>query len=170
MCRGKEVSEAKVTMVPFFDNRSDTVRRVLARDHPASIGILPNVNSTKQEGAENFGTSVCSRIIRLSNNQTKSQRKDTILNKKRKQRQECCGYCENCTTIGLRLAKLGCVGFSKRQTVPVKPDAKSLGIDSKGTVHSVYATSSKYPGNETTIAWKNTSQISSSAKSLRYKI
>ena len=25
MCRGKEVSEAKVTMVPFFDNRADVI-------------------------------------------------------------------------------------------------------------------------------------------------
>ena len=25
VCRGKEVSEAKVTMVPFFDNRADIV-------------------------------------------------------------------------------------------------------------------------------------------------
>ena len=33
--------------------------------------------------------------------------------KKWKRRQECCGYCENCTTIGLRLARFGSVGFSK---------------------------------------------------------
>ena len=76
--------------------------------------------------------------------------------KKRKRRQGCCGYCENCTTIGLRLARLGCVGFSKRQVVRGKPDAQSLGTDSKSTIHSVYATSSKYPGKERTIAWKNT--------------
>ena len=25
VCRGKEVSEAKVTMVPFFDNRADII-------------------------------------------------------------------------------------------------------------------------------------------------
>ena len=92
------------------------------------------------------GISVCSRVIRLMNNQTKSQRKSTIPRKK--QRQECSGYCENCTTIGLRLARLGCVGFSKRQTVPGKPDEKSLGINSKSTVPS----SSKYPGKEKTIA------------------
>ena len=43
--------------------------------------------------------------------------------KKRKRRQECCGYFEKCTTIGLRLARLGCIGFLKRKTVPGKPDA-----------------------------------------------
>ena len=56
--------------------------------------------------------------------------------KKRKRRQECSGYCENCTTIGLRLARLGCIGFSKWKT----PDARSLGFHSKSTVHSLYAT------------------------------
>ena len=30
-------------------------------------------------------------------------------------RQECCGYCEKCTTIGLRLARLGSIGFSERK-------------------------------------------------------
>ena len=38
------------------------------------------------------------------------------------------------------------------------PDAKRPGTDSKGTIHSVYATSSEYPGKERTIACKNTSQ------------
>ena len=51
-----------------------------------------------------------------------------------------------------------------------KPDAKSLGTDSKNTIHSFYATSSKYQGRERTIAWKNTSQKkTSAAKSLRYE-
>ena len=88
--------------------------------------------------------SVCSRIIRFPQ-------------KKRKRRQECSGYCQKCTTIGLHLGRLGCVGFPKRQTVPRKPDATSLGIDSKSTVHSVYAVPSKCLGKERTIAWKNTS-------------
>ena len=43
--------------------------------------------------------------------------------------------CENCTKIGLHLARLGSIGFSKRKTVPGKPDAKSLGTNSKGTIH-----------------------------------
>ena len=72
--------------------------------------------------------------------------------------------------IGLRLAKPGNIGFSKRKKVPGKPDAKSLETNSRSTVHSVYATSSKYPGKQRTIAWKNTSQTSSSVKSLRNEI
>ena len=35
---------------------------------------------------------------------------------------------------------------SKEETVPVKSDAESLGINSKGTNHSVYTLSSKYLG------------------------
>ena len=58
------------------------------------------------------------------------------------------------------VARLGVIGFSKRQTSPGKPDAKSLGTDSKNTIHSVYATSTKYPEKEETFAWKNKILIS----------
>ena len=107
VCRGREVSEAKVTMVPFFDDRADVIWEVLARDRLVNIGIFPSVNAAKQKRDAKPGISVCSRIRRLMNNQTKSQRKATIPTEKRKWRHECCGYCENCTTIGLRLARLG---------------------------------------------------------------
>ena len=60
--------------------------------------------------------------------------------------------------------------FLKEANSPEKPDAKSLGIDPKSAVRSVYASSSKNPGKELTIAWKNTSQNSSSAKSPRNEI
>ena len=43
-----------------------------------SIGILSNVNSTKQKREANPGTSVCSRITGLTNNQTKSPKRATI--------------------------------------------------------------------------------------------
>ena len=48
VCREKEVSEAKVTLVWFFDNHANTSWKVLARDRLVSVGILPSVNSTKQ--------------------------------------------------------------------------------------------------------------------------
>ena len=155
LCRGKEVSEAKVNMLPFFDNRADVIWRARARDRRVNIGILPSVKFfTKQKRVAKQEMSVCSRIKRLVNNQTKSQRKATIHTKEEKATTRTLWLLWNCSTIGLRLARLGCVGFSKRQTVPGKPDAKSLGIDSKSTVHSVYATSSRYPGKERTVAWK----------------
>ena len=47
--------------------------------------------------------------------------------KKRKRRQECCGDCENCITIGLRLARLGTIGFSKKQTATGEARCKVLG-------------------------------------------
>ena len=56
--------------------------------------------------------------------------------------QECCCYRENCITIGLCITRFRCIGFS-RWMVSAKPDAKSLGTDSKNTVHKVYITSSE---------------------------
>ena len=43
VCRGKEVS-----MMPFFDNRADTIWKVLACDRLVNIAILPNVISRGQ--------------------------------------------------------------------------------------------------------------------------
>ena len=147
------------------------LERYLHQDHLVSNGILPNVNSIKQNRDVRQGITVCSRIIRFTNNQTKSRKRATILKKRgEKRRQECGGYCENCISDGWCLARLGVIGFSKRQTTPGKPDAKSLGTKSTSTIHPVYATSSKYPGKQRTIAWKNTSPKSSSAKSLGYEI
>ena len=159
-CVEEKVSEAKVTIVPLFDNYAD-ISKVFARDRLVNIGIVPSVNFTKQRRGAKPEIHVCSRITRLMNNQTKSQKKLLFTKKKRKRRQKCCGCCENCTTIGLRVARLGTIGFSKRKTVSGKPDAKSLGINSKSTVHSVYAASSKNSGKERTIAWNNASQTSS---------
>ena len=68
------------------------------------------------------------------------------------------------------ITRIGSTRVSRNERVSGKPDAKSLGTDSKNTIHSVCTTSSKYPGRERTIAWKNTSQKSSSAKSLRCKV
>ena len=82
-----------------------------------SIGILPNVNSIQTNWDVKLGISACVRI------------------KNTKRRQECCGYCEHCMSDGLCLARLGVTGFSKRQTVPEKPDAKSLGTNSKNAIH-----------------------------------
>ena len=135
------------------------------------FGIRPSAKSTKQKRVVNAEKSVCSRTKRLMSNQTKSQRKGLLFpHKKRKRRQECCGYCENCTTIGLRLARLGCVGSSKRKTAPVKPMKKVMGPIRKVRFTQPTLTSSKYPGKERTIAWINTSQTSTSAQSLRYEI
>ena len=114
-----------------------------------NIGILPSVNFTKEKRALKPEISVCSRIMSLIDNQTKSPKKAYYsFQKEEKAAARVRWYCENCTTIGLRLARLGCVGFSMRKTAQEKPDAKSLGTYSKNTIHPDYATSSKYPGKE----------------------
>ena len=61
------------------------------------------------------------------NNQTKAKERLLFPQKKRKRRQKCCGYCENCTTIGLRLARLGNIGFSTRENSPGETRSKVLG-------------------------------------------
>ena len=78
VCRGREVSEAKVIMGPFFDKRADTFWKVLARDHFVSIGTLPSANSKNMKRVVRLETSVCFRITRLMNNQTKSRRKAAL--------------------------------------------------------------------------------------------
>ena len=128
MSRGRNVSRKR--SFRGKSNHGAILRQT--RDRFVNIGIHPNVNFTELKRAAKQGISVCSRVIRLMNNQTKSQIKRlSFPQKRRKRRQACSGDCENCTIIGLRLARLGCVGFSKRQTVPSKHDAKSLGINSK---------------------------------------
>ena len=83
----------------------------------------------------------------------KKAEKELLPKKKRNRRQECCGYREKCITIGLCSTRFRCIGFSWWK-VSGKPDAKSLGTNSKGTIHEVYATSSEYPGKERTIVGK----------------
>ena len=110
----RRVSKAKVTVGPFFDNRADFFWEVPARERLVNIGIRPSANSQKQKRVIGRETSVCSRIARLMN---KSQRKATTSHKRRESDDKnAVAYCENCTTIGLRLARLGCVGFSKKQS------------------------------------------------------
>ena len=112
------------------------------------IGIRPSANSLKKKGE----TSICFRIARLMNNQ-KNTEKEQLPKKKRKRRQECCGYCEKCITIGLRITRFRCTRFS-RWKVLEKPDVESLGTNSKGTIYQVYATSCEYLGKERAIVGK----------------
>ena len=49
VCRGREVSEAIVTMGPFFDKRLDIMWRVPARERLVNIGIHPSANFIKQK-------------------------------------------------------------------------------------------------------------------------
>ena len=93
----------------------------------------------------------------------KPKKERPFLQKKKNDDKNAVAIVKIVSQMGLCLARLGVLGFSKRQTGPWKPDAKSLWTDSKNAIHSVYATSSNYPGKERTIAWTNASQSSSSA-------
>ena len=166
VCRGREVSEAKVTMGPFFDNRADIVWMVLARERLQNVGIRLSANSLKMKRFVRRETSVCFRITRLMNNQKKSKKQ--LPKKKRKRREECCGYCEKCFTIG-SVSQDSDALVSQGRKFRGKPDAESLATNSKDTIHKVHATSCEYPGKERTIVGKNKCQSSSSAKSLRYE-
>ena len=47
--RGREASEAKVTMGTFFDNRADIIGKVPARERLVNIGFHPSANSIKMK-------------------------------------------------------------------------------------------------------------------------
>ena len=140
-----------------------------ARERLVNIGIRPSAISTKMKRVVRLETSVCFRITRLMNNQIKKLQKSNI--PRRRESDD-----KNAVAIVKSVSQLGCV--SKDSDALVSRGRKSRGNPmqnvlepiQKGTVHSVYAASSKYPGKERTIAWKNTSQSSSSAKSLRHEI
>ena len=84
VCRGREVSEAKVTMVPFFDDRAGIFWKVPARERLVNIGIRPSVNSMKLKRVVRLETSVCFRITRLMNNQIKSRKRATSQKKRKR--------------------------------------------------------------------------------------
>ena len=67
------------------------------------MGILPSVNSTKHKRAAKPGTSVCSHIIRVMNNQTKSHRKSYHSPKRRESDDK------NTVAIVKIVPQLGCV-------------------------------------------------------------
>ena len=167
--REKEASEAGVRLAEFFDSRADTIWKALAvRSHLGSIGTVPNVNSIKLNRDAKQGISVCSRIIRLTNNQTKSRKKSF---QNGKSDDKGAGYCGNCTSIGF------C--FCKTQSHQNFRKAWSIG-ETRGRqfwdqYNSYDSHSQRYVKQVSeniyrNIAWKNTSRSSSSAKSLLYEI
>ena len=128
----------------------------------------PECQFYKQNRVVSEETRACFLITRSMNNQIKAEER-LLPKKKRQWRQRRCGHCEKCIAIELCLTRLGCTRFSRNERVSGKPDAESLERNSKSSIHLVHATSREYPGQGRTIALKNTSQTSTSAKSLRYK-
>ena len=164
-CRGREASEAKVTMGPFFDNRADIIWEVPVRDRHVNVGIRPSANSIKHETVCKAGDKCLFPHYKVDEQTNKKP--NTSYFPKRRESDD-----KNAVAIVKSVPQLGCVSQDSDALVSQggksegKPDAKSLDTN---TIHSVNATSSEYLGKERTIAWKNTSQKSSSAKSPRYE-
>ena len=85
---------------------------------PCECWHPPECQFYKTELVCEQGISVCSRITRLMNKQTKSQRKAIVPQKRRKSDDKNAVACDKCTSIGLCLARFGVPGFSKTHTVP----------------------------------------------------
>ena len=166
VCRWKEVSRAKVILISFFDHRVDTIWKVLARDRLVSIGILPNVNSIKLNRAVKQVISVLRQHHKVEAPPSKKPKKK--LQPFKAEKSDGKGAVAVVRTVpqfGLCLARLGAIRTCEKREVSGKPEAESVGIKSTSTIHTVYATSSKYP-RQRTIAWKNTSQKSAKSPTL----
>ena len=118
-----------------------------------NVGILPSVNFTEQKRVAKSGMSVCCRIIRLMNNQTKSLRKATIPTKGRESDDK------NAVAFVKIVPHLGCVSqdsealVSQRKRAPGNPMRKVLGPIRK--VRFTQCTP-RQPGKERTVAWTST--------------
>ena len=139
-CIEEEVSGAKVTMGPFFDNRADIIWEVPARERLVNIGIRPSANSIKVKRVVRLETSVCFRITRLLNNPIKSRRRAT------------CQKQETAMTRILWLLWNVYHNWVVNHKIQMHWILKVEGLGE--TRRRVYATSSGYPGKERTIVGK----------------
>ena len=137
VCRGREVSEAKSNHGSILRQMCRFFLKGTGTRSPCEYWDPPECQFYRTETGCKAGVQCLFPHHKVDEQPNKKPKKGYYSHERRKRRQECCGYCENCTTIGLRLARLGSIGFSKRKTAPEKLDAKSLGIDSKSTIHSV---------------------------------
>ena len=99
----------------------------------------------------------------------KPKKRDHSPKKKRKRRQGCCSFCENCTTVGLCFARVRAIRTSEKREVSENPRQTVLGTNQR-VQFTQSALRQASIRKERIIAWKNTSQKSSSAKSQRFEI
>ena len=97
-------------------------RSVRGKDHLVSIGILPNVNSVKlNRDANKAGDKVSVPALKVEEQPSKKAEKE--LSKQKKRRLRCCSDCENCTSVGLCLARIRAIRTSEKLEESVKPEA-----------------------------------------------
>ena len=103
---------------------------------------------------------------------SKKPQKELSHSKRKERRQRCCIDCENCNTVGLRLARLRAITTSKKAWgTGGHPMQKSFGTDSKKYDSLSLRYVKKVSGKVKEHRLENTtSQNSSSAKSLRCEI
>ena len=169
VCRGREVSDANVTMGPFFDNRANIVRKVPARERLVNIGIRPSANALKMKRVLSLETSVCFRMTRLMNNQRKSWARATSTKE------------ENATTRMLWPLwkvfhnwvvhhKIRMHSFLKAQSLRETRCRKSLKPIQRVRFTKSTLRHASIPEKKRPSLGKYKCQSSSSAKSLRYEI
>ena len=118
VCRGREVSEATVTMGPFFDDCVEKIWEVLVRDRLVNIGIRPSASQLYNNETGCKAGDKCLFPHYKVDEQTNQEPKKKLLSKKRRKRwQDCCGNCEQCITIGLCIARFRCTRFSKAESL-----------------------------------------------------
>ena len=148
-------------MGPFFDNRADIIWEVPAQ-HP------PECQFHKNETGCKAGDSLFPHY-KVDEQPNKKSKQSCFQKRRESNDKNAVAIVKSVSQFGLCIKRFRCTRFS-RWKVSGKPDAESLGTNSKGTIHKVHATSNEYPRKERTIVGKNKCQSSSSARSLRYEI
>ena len=163
--RGRSVSR-KGSIRGRSIHRSILRQPFRSRERLVKIGIRPSCNSINMKRVVRLETSVCFHITRLMNNPKKSRKRAISHNEEKAMTRMLWLLWKVCHNWVL-YHKIQMHSFLKVESLG-EPDAESLGTNSKGTIHEVYATSSEYPGKERAIVGKNKCQSSSSAKSLHH--
>ena len=152
MSRGQSVSKKR--SIQGKSNHGATLRQQCryylkgtCMRSPCEYWHPPECQFYKQKRAAKPGISVCSRIINKVEEQPNKKTKKGYYSHNRRETDDknAVAIVKIVPPIGLRLARLGRIGgFLKRKTAPVKPDAKSFGINSTSTIHTVNAPSSNF--------------------------
>ena len=127
----------------IFDNCAITSGKVLARDRLVSVGISQNVNSKKKDSGCEAGDKCLFPHHKVDEQQNKKPNKSYHSHKGRESEDK------SAEAVVKLYHDLGCVSQDSDAVVSPRgkqsrrnPMQKSLGTDSKNTIHRVYATPS----------------------------
>ena len=167
--RETETSKVEVWLTDYFDNCSDTIRKILVRAHLVSIGTLPNVNCIKTESGFKNRRQVLVSGPKGEEHPSKKNKGRATTFKTETKRQGCCSLRKK------TVPQLGCFSHASEPSKLPKsvrnegpPRHEFLGSIRRlrfTQLSSRQVSVRKYRATE----WKNTSQNSSSTKVWRYK-